>query len=60
MTCATFACAGSEEYRTRNAAICIIDNECPAQCSCDGTVINCNARRLTQLPDEFPSYATEM
>jgi len=56
-----YSCAtGSEEYRTRNAAMCIIDKECPSECSCDGTVIHCNALRLTQLPDEFPSYATEM
>jgi Leucine rich repeat N-terminal domain len=52
--------SGSEEYRTKNAAECVIDKECPNECECEGTVINCSGRRLTQLPREFPSYATEM
>ena len=51
---------GSEEFRTRNASTCQIDIECPADCTCDRTTINCSGRRLTQVPVAFPSYVTEM
>ncbi|KAK2163803.1 hypothetical protein LSH36_74g12006 [Paralvinella palmiformis] len=55
-----FTCKGSEVYRTRNAAECIIDSECPEDCDCEGTVVLCSGRGLTAMPKEIPSYTTEL
>lgn len=51
---------GSEKLRTRGAADCVIDKDCPAECDCEGTLVNCSGRKLATFPEDFPSYATEM
>jgi len=55
-----FKCKGSEEYRTKKAGKCVIDNDCPEECECEGTVVDCTARKLTMIPEKLPSYATEI
>ncbi|XP_002738338.3 slit homolog 2 protein [Saccoglossus kowalevskii] len=55
-----FKCKGSEEYRTKQAGQCIIDTDCPAQCLCEGTIIDCSAIGLKEVPDDIPGFATEL
>ncbi|XP_073994613.1 slit guidance ligand isoform X3 [Rhodnius prolixus] len=55
-----FKCKGVEEYRTRHAGDCLIDRGCPNGCTCDGTLIDCSARGLTDIPKDIPMYTTEL
>ncbi|XP_053407432.1 protein slit-like isoform X1 [Mercenaria mercenaria] len=55
-----FKCKGTEEYRTRNAGSCTIDNTCPLKCDCSGTTVDCSSRRLTSVPTNLPSYITQL
>ncbi|KAF4517658.1 hypothetical protein B566_EDAN002890 [Ephemera danica] len=55
-----FKCKGSEELRTRLAGDCVVDTACPAGCSCEGTVVDCSARGLTEIPKDLPQYTTEL
>ncbi|XP_056004929.1 slit homolog 2 protein-like isoform X2 [Ostrea edulis] len=55
-----FKCKGSEIHRTKNAGQCVIDVECPKQCVCLGTVVDCSNRHLTLIPDNLPIYTTEL
>ncbi|RCN53792.1 leucine Rich repeat-containing domain protein [Ancylostoma caninum] len=36
-----FRCKGIEVYQTQRADECFIDVDCPAQCTCHGTVVDC-------------------
>ena len=36
-----FKCKGSEQFRTKFAGHCMVDEQCPAQCTCEGSVVNC-------------------
>ncbi|KJH41519.1 leucine rich repeat domain protein [Dictyocaulus viviparus] len=36
-----FRCRGSEVYQTHRADECFIDVDCPAQCICHGTIVDC-------------------
>lgn len=38
-----FKCKGSEQFRTKFAGHCMVDEQCPAQCTCEGSVVNCEA-----------------
>lgn len=49
-----------EEYRTRLAGECVIDTDCPSACSCEGTLVDCSARGLTEIPKDIPMYTTEL
>ncbi|KAK9745235.1 Leucine rich repeat [Popillia japonica] len=49
-----------EEFRTRYAGECLIDNACPAACSCDGTIVNCSGRNLKEIPRDIPLYTREL
>lgn len=55
-----FKCKGSEEYRTRNAGTCTVDNTCPLKCDCTGTTVDCSSRRLTSIPTHLPPYTTQL
>ncbi|KAH9524852.1 Slit 2 protein [Bulinus truncatus] len=55
-----FKCKGSEQHRTKNAATCMIDRECPAECLCTGTTVDCSKRELTDIPEDMPMYTTEL
>nr|XP_022340062.1 slit homolog 2 protein-like isoform X3 [Crassostrea virginica] len=55
-----FKCKGSEMHRTQNAGQCVIDLECPKQCVCLGTVVDCSNRKLTQIPENIPIYTTKL
>ncbi|XP_052227939.1 protein slit-like isoform X2 [Dreissena polymorpha] len=48
----------TEEYRTRHAGRCAVDNSCPLKCDCTGTTVDCSSRRLTSVPTNLPSYIT--
>ncbi|KAK7794523.1 hypothetical protein R5R35_011285 [Gryllus longicercus] len=49
-----------EEYRTRLAGECLIDNACPNGCSCEGTIVDCSGRSLKEIPKDIPMYTTEL
>lgn len=51
---------GSEELRTRHAGECVIDSACPAGCNCEGTIVDCSGRALTEIPKDVPQYTTEL
>ncbi|WAR20834.1 SLIT-like protein [Mya arenaria] len=53
-----FKCKGTEEYRTRHAGRCTVDNRCPLKCDCTGTTVDCSSRRLTSVPTDLPPYIT--
>ncbi|KAI2811133.1 Slit 2 protein [Blomia tropicalis] len=55
-----FRCKGAEELRTRHADQCLVDNKCPKNCVCDGTIVDCSRQSLDSLPDDVPSFATEL
>ncbi|XP_067141725.1 protein slit-like isoform X1 [Centruroides vittatus] len=55
-----FKCKGSEEYRTKLAGQCIVDKECPENCVCEGTIIDCSKKRLRDIPNDVPMFATEL
>ncbi|XP_059170224.1 slit homolog 2 protein-like isoform X2 [Physella acuta] len=55
-----FKCKGSEHHRTKNAGTCMIDRECPAECVCMGTTVECSKRGLTEIPEDIPMYTTEL
>ncbi len=46
--------------RTKNAGMCMVDKDCPKECSCDGTIVDCSGRKLTSIPDNLPAYVTEL
>ncbi|XP_044259557.1 protein slit isoform X2 [Tribolium madens] len=49
-----------EEFRTRFAGECLIDNACPSGCTCDGTVVDCSGKGLKEIPRDIPVYTTEL
>lgn len=51
---------GQEDFRTRYAGECLIDNACPSGCSCDGTIVDCSGRGLKEIPRDIPLYTTEL
>ncbi|KAK3096058.1 hypothetical protein FSP39_022615 [Pinctada imbricata] len=55
-----FKCKGAEKHRTKNAGTCMIDVECPKECVCLGTVVDCSGRQLTTIPSNIPLYTTEL
>ncbi|PAV56282.1 hypothetical protein WR25_15709 isoform A [Diploscapter pachys] len=55
-----FRCKGSEIFVTQRADECFIDYNCPAECNCDGTVVDCSNRNLDFIPPEIPRYTTEL
>ncbi|BES89823.1 Slit protein [Nesidiocoris tenuis] len=50
----------SEESRTRHAGDCLIDSGCPSGCSCDGTLVDCSGRSLTEVPKDIPMFTTDL
>ena len=36
-----FKCLGIESLVTAGAGKCLLDNECPEPCKCNGTVVDC-------------------
>lgn len=42
------------------AGQCIIDSDCPAECTCEGTVVDCSRKGLTQISRQLPMYTTEL
>ena len=55
-----FRCKGAEELRTRHADQCLVDNKCPKNCVCDGTIVDCSRQGLDYLPEDVPTFATEL
>uniref|UniRef100_A0A1I7WLI7 EGF-like domain-containing protein n=1 Tax=Heterorhabditis bacteriophora TaxID=37862 RepID=A0A1I7WLI7_HETBA len=50
----------SEVYQTQRADECFIDFDCPTQCTCHGTVVDCSNRGMPVPPTELPLYTTEL
>lgn len=55
-----FRCKGTEELRTKYTSQCLVDSKCPTNCVCDGTIVDCSRQNLHQLPDDVPTFATEL
>lgn len=53
-----YKCA--EIHRTINAGTCMIDRECPRECVCTGTSVDCSTRALEAIPAAIPQYTTEL
>ncbi|CAJ0575042.1 unnamed protein product, partial [Mesorhabditis spiculigera] len=51
---------GSEMFATDRAGECMIDHDCPVECACSGTVVDCSKRSLTSAPDNIPQFTTEL
>ncbi|XP_046914205.2 slit guidance ligand [Dermatophagoides farinae] len=54
-----FRCKGTEELRTKYSAQCM-DNKCPKNCVCEGTIVDCSRLDLHHLPEDVPTFATEL
>ncbi|VDP31293.1 unnamed protein product [Soboliphyme baturini] len=52
--------SGSEKFVTSFAGQCIIDHECPLDCICDGTTVDCSNRGLSQIPTQLPMFTTTL
>lgn len=50
----------SEEHRTKMAGHCMSDKTCPAACACEGTVVDCSGKKLKEIPNDIPPYATDL
>ncbi|XP_037574945.1 protein slit isoform X1 [Dermacentor silvarum] len=55
-----FKCKGSEEHRTRLAGDCVVDRDCPEQCVCEGTIVDCSRKGLREIPTDLPTFTTEL
>ncbi|KAL8561823.1 hypothetical protein ACOMHN_046949 [Nucella lapillus] len=55
-----YKCKGSEVHRTQKAGTCMIDRECPRDCVCLGTAVDCSGRALTAIPSAIPLYTTQL
>ncbi|XP_063963527.1 slit homolog 1 protein-like isoform X4 [Lytechinus pictus] len=55
-----FKCKNAEYYRTAQAGQCFIDHDCPDGCTCHDSIVDCSNRRLPTVPDEIPTYTTEL
>ncbi|KAJ8025760.1 Slit-like 2 protein [Holothuria leucospilota] len=55
-----FKCRDAEAFRTERAGECFIDHDCPEECSCDGTTVDCSNRELLSFPESIPTYTTEL
>uniref|UniRef100_A0A914Z2S6 Uncharacterized protein n=1 Tax=Panagrolaimus superbus TaxID=310955 RepID=A0A914Z2S6_9BILA len=55
-----FKCKGAEYLVTKSAGQCLIDNPCPVQCSCFGTVVDCSNRNLESIPEKLPRFTTTL
>ncbi|GFO50375.1 protein slit-like protein [Plakobranchus ocellatus] len=53
-----FKCTDSEHLRTKYAGTCMIDSECPADCTCVGTTVDCSNRGFADIPEDVPRYTT--
>ncbi|XP_067134486.1 protein slit-like isoform X2 [Centruroides vittatus] len=49
-----------EDYRTKLAGQCILDTECPDNCYCEGTIVDCSKKHLKDIPTKIPMFTTEL
>lgn len=42
------------------AGQCAHNDECPLGCVCDGSIVDCSRLSLTDIPDDVPTFATEL
>ncbi|XP_071038445.1 protein slit isoform X1 [Parasteatoda tepidariorum] len=50
----------TEAYRTRGAGECASVHDCPDPCVCEGTMVDCSGKRLRDIPENIPSFTTEL
>ncbi|CAG0919788.1 unnamed protein product [Notodromas monacha] len=55
-----FYCIGSEGKHAQVAGQCFQEQFCPKVCRCEGTTVNCSGKALTSVPNDVPSYATQL
>ncbi|KAL3095408.1 hypothetical protein niasHS_007507 [Heterodera schachtii] len=55
-----FRCVGSERLVTQRAGQCEVDRECPEECQCRGTTVDCSSLHLSSLPAAFPRFTTSL
>ncbi|KAF2353684.1 Laminin G domain [Trinorchestia longiramus] len=51
-----FSCRAGESSECLGSA----GQQCPEQCSCEGTVVRCTRKRLTAIPPGLPAHTTEL
>ncbi|XP_048524192.1 protein slit isoform X2 [Dendroctonus ponderosae] len=49
-----------DEFKTSYAGECLTDNECPAGCSCEASVVDCSGKNLKEIPRDIPLDTTEL
>lgn len=54
-----FKCKGTEQHRTKYGN-CVTNRDCPRDCDCSGTIVDCTGRSLTKIPETIPIYVTEL
>nr|CAD2124756.1 unnamed protein product [Meloidogyne enterolobii] len=55
-----FKCLGIESLVTAGAGKCLLDNECPEPCKCNGTVVDCSNLNLLSPPTSIPNFTTSL
>ncbi|GFY61424.1 slit homolog 2 protein [Trichonephila inaurata madagascariensis] len=55
-----YKCKGTEAYRSRGAGECASIHDCPDPCVCEGSIVDCSGKRLRDIPENIPSYTTEL
>ncbi|CAK5078508.1 unnamed protein product [Meloidogyne enterolobii] len=55
-----FKCLGIESLVTGGAGKCLLDNECPEPCKCNGTVVDCSNLSLLSPPTSIPNFTTSL
>ena len=52
--------SGDEFEVTHNAGECHLYRDCPKNCVCDDTTVDCSGVRLTHLPETLPVHTTRL
>ena len=42
------------------AGQCSENKDCPDDCKCTGTIVNCSGKKLTKMPENIPTYVTDL
>ena len=50
----------AEYQRTAHAGECFIDADCPESCRCSGSIVDCSDSGFHSVPDNIPTYTTEL
>lgn len=54
-----FRCNSTDD-KSETEEYCGPPSECPKDCVCQGTVVDCRGQNLVVIPNNIPEYATEL